>query len=143
MAHKFKGFGLVGGMGEGPALVTSEGIAFNLGVDETTGIVIETGHALEGECVAGRVVVCRSGKGSTAGSFSLLQLAQRGLAPAAIVNMQADAVITAGCVLAKIPLVHRLDTDITDFAAGDTLRVDGTTGTVEVMAPPGTVEVIA
>lgn len=134
MAHKFKGFGLVGGMGEGPALVTSEGIAFNLGVDETTGIVIETGHALEGECVAGRVVVCRSGKGSTAGSFSLLQLAQRGLAPAAIVNMRADAVITAGCVLAKIPLVHRLDTDITGFAAGDTLRVDGTTGTVEVIA---------
>lgn len=133
MAHNFKGSGLVGGMGEGPALVTSEGIAFNLGVDEVTGIVIETGHALEGECVAGRVVVCRSGKGSTAGSFSLLQLAQRGLAPAAIVNIQADAVITAGCVLAEIPLVHRLDTDITDFRTGDTLRVDGSAGTVEVM----------
>ena len=133
MAQKFKGAGLVGGMCEGPALVTSEGIAFNLGVDETTGIVIETGHALEGECVAGRVVVCRSGKGSTAGSFSLLQLARRGLAPAAIVYMQADAVITAGCVLAEIPLVHRLDTDITGFTTGDTLRVDGTEGTVEVM----------
>lgn len=133
MAQKFKGNGLVGGTGEGAALVTSEGIAFNLGVDETTGIVIETGHALEGECVAGRVVVCRSGKGSTAGSFSLLQLAHRGLAPVAIVNAQADAVITAGCVLANIPLVHRLDTDITGFSSGTTLRVDGTAGTVEVV----------
>lgn len=132
MAQKFKGDGLVGGIGEGAALVTTEGIAFNLGVDEITGIVIETGHALEGECVAGRVVVCRSGKGSTAGSFSLLQLAQRGLAPAAIVNLQADAVITAGCVLAEIPLVHRLDTDIAKFSPGAMLRVDGTAGTVEV-----------
>ena len=133
MVQKYKGNGLVGGIGEGSALVTGEGIAFNLGVDEVTGVVIETGHALEGECVAGRVVVCRSGKGSTAGSFSLLQLAQRGLAPAAIVNMQADAVITAGCVLAEIPLVHRLDTDIAGFTAGEKLRVDGTAGTVEVI----------
>lgn len=131
MAQKYKGNGLVGGIGEGVALVTSEGIAFNLGVDEVTGIVIETGHALEGECIAGRVVVCRSGKGSTAGSFSLLQLSRRGLAPAAIVNAQADAVITAGCVLAEIPLVHRLDTDISTFSSGDTLRVDGAAGTVE------------
>ena len=131
MAQKYKGNGLVGGIGEGVALVTSEGIAFNLGVDEVTGIVIETGHALEGECVAGCVVVCRSGKGSTAGSFSLLQLSRRGLAPAAIVNAQADAVITAGCVLAEIPLVHRLDTDISTFSSGDTLRVDGAAGTVE------------
>ena len=133
MTQKFKGDGLVGGIGEGPALVTSQGIAFNLGVDEVTGIVIETGHALEGESVAGRVVVCRSGKGSTAGSFSLLQLAQRGIAPAAIVNTQADAVITAGCVLAEIPLVHRLNTNINGFAAGAILRVDGTAGTVETV----------
>ena len=133
MTQKFKGDGLVGGIGEGPALVTSQGIAFNLGVDEVTGIIIETGHALEGESVAGRVVVCRSGKGSTAGSFSLLQLAQRGIAPAAIVNMQADAVITAGCVLAEIPLVHRLNTNINGFAAGTILRVDGTAGTVEAV----------
>ena len=133
MVQKFLGNGLVGGIGEGHALVTSEGIAFNLGVDEVTGVVIETGHALEGDCVAGRVVVCRSGKGSTAGSFSLLQLAQRGRAPAAIVNIQADAVITAGCVLAKIPLVHRLDTNIASFTTGDALRVDGTAGTVEII----------
>tara|TARA_R110000868_G_scaffold7354_12_gene40073 strand:+ start:4993 stop:5397 length:405 start_codon:yes stop_codon:yes gene_type:complete len=133
MTQIYTGHGLVGGAGEGAALVTGDGIAFNLGVDETTGIVIETGHALEGECVAGRVVVCKSGKGSTAGSFSLLQLAHRGLAPAAIVNVQADAVITAGCVLAGIPLVHRLDTDIAAFHTGETVRVDGTAGTVEVV----------
>ena len=133
MSRKFKGHGLVGGIAEGAALVTSDGIAFNLGVDETTGIVIEAGHPLKDTSVAGRVLVCRSGKGSTAGSFSLLQLAERGLAPAAIVNIQADAVVTAGCVLADIPLVHRIDTDIAEFATGTRLRVDGDTGTVKVL----------
>jgi predicted aconitase with swiveling domain len=134
MGEKFKGSGLVGGVGEGRALVTLEGIAFNLGVDETTGIIIETGHPLIGKCVSGRVLVCRSGKGSTAGSFSLLQLADRRLAPAAIINAQADAVITAGCVLAKIPLVHRLDTNISTFISGCILRVDGSKGTVRIIS---------
>ena len=133
MSQKFKGTGLVSGLAEGDALITSDGIAFNLGVDESTGMVIEAGHPLRGESVAGRVLVFRSGKGSTAGSFSLLQLAERGLAPAAIVNIQADAVVTAGCVLAGIPLVHRLDKDVSGLTPGIRLRVDGDAGTVEVM----------
>lgn len=131
----FKGIGLVGGAAEGPALVTADGIAFNLGVDERTGIVIEPGHPLLGESLAGRVLVCRTGKGSSAGSFSLLQLADRGLAPAAIVLTQADAVVTAGAVLAGIPLVHRPDGDpIAEIAPGARVRVDGDAGTVSVLS---------
>lgn len=129
----FKGIGLVGGRAEGEALVTTDAIAFNLGVDERTGMVIEPGHALAGRSVAGRIVICRGGKGSSAGSFSLLQLAHAGLAPAAIVNLQADAVITAGAVLARIPLVHRLDVDpTTAIRTGERVRVDGDAGTVTV-----------
>ncbi len=115
-------------------MVTSEGIAFNLGVDETTGIVIEADHPLEGQSLAGMVVVCRSGKGSSAGSFSLLQMSARGVAPAAIVAVQADAVVTAGCVLAGIPLVHRLRCHPGSLRTGDHLRVDGANGTVEIIA---------
>jgi predicted aconitase with swiveling domain len=130
----FKGTGLVSGTAEGSALVAREGIAFNLGVDERTGVVIEPGHPLEGQSVAGRVVVCPGGKGSSAGSFSLLQLAARGLAPAAIVNVQAEAVIIAGAVLARIPLVHRLDIDpTTAIESGQRLRVDGAAGEVRVL----------
>ncbi len=131
---KYHGVGLVAGTAEGQALVTREGIAFNLGVDERTGLVIEAGHELEGQSVAGKIVICPSGKGSSAGSFSLLQLAARGLAPAAIINIQAEAVIVAGAVLAKIPLVHRLDVDPTAaIMNGQRIRVDGTTGEVRVI----------
>ena len=137
MPLKFKGDGLAGGAAEGAALVTSEDIAFNLGIDETTGVVIEDGHPLAGLSVAGKVLVFRTGKGSTGGSFSLLQLAHRGVAPAAIVNAQADGVVTAGCVLADIPLVHRLDARLSTFADGMTLRVDGGAGTVEIVDRDG------
>ena len=37
MGLKYKGDGLFGGRAEGEALITSDGIAFNLGVDEATG----------------------------------------------------------------------------------------------------------
>jgi predicted aconitase with swiveling domain len=130
----FQGVGLVGGAAEGAALVAHEGVAFNLGVDERTGVVIEAGHELEGQSVAGRVVVCPSGKGSSAASFSLLLLAARGLAPAAIVNVQAEAVVIAGAVLARIPLVHRLNADPTAaIETGRRVRVDGTSGQVTVL----------
>lgn len=135
MSKQFKGTGLVGGVAEGPALVTSDGIAFNLGVDERSGIVIEPGHPLNGQRLAGRVLVCRTGKGSSAGSFSLLQLADRGLAPVAIVHVQAEAVVTAGAVLAGIPLVHRLDGDpLAEIAPDARVRVDGNAGTISVLS---------
>ena len=100
---------------------------------ERTGKVIEAGHELEGQSIAGRVLVCPSGKGSSAGSFSLLQLAARGLAPAAIVHIQAEAVVIAGAVLAKIPLFHRLGVDpTTAIKTGQWVRVDGARGEVRV-----------
>lgn len=44
MQRTFRGQGLVPGIAEAEALVTIDGIAFNLGVDEHTGIVIVAGH---------------------------------------------------------------------------------------------------
>jgi len=132
--HPLKGVGVVGGVARGKAMVSATGIAFNLGVDETTGIVIEAGHELERQCIAGRVLVFPGGKGSSAGSFSLLQLASRGLAPCAIVNVQTDAVVAAGAVLAKVPLVHRLVVDpLTEIHDGDLIEVNGDDGTVTLV----------
>ena len=116
------------------ALVTRQAIAFNLGVDERTGLVIEKGHELEGQLIAGKILVFPGGKGSTASSFSLLQLASLGLGPTALVNLQSDAIIAAGAVLAAIPLVHRCTkSPIDSIKSGDWVRVNGTTGIVEIL----------
>lgn len=73
-------------------------------IDPATGVLHEPGHPLDGRCLAGKVLVCLGGKGSSSGSYVLLNLARRGLAPAAILVERADAVLTAGAVLADIPL---------------------------------------
>jgi hypothetical protein len=118
----------------GEALVTSERIAFNLGVDEQTGVVVERGHALEGVSIAGKVLVFAGGKGSTASSFSLLQMVHAGRGPVAMVCRESDAIIAAGAVLARIPLVHRCVPDAVEaIATGDRVRVDGANGTVAIL----------
>ena len=109
------------GHAEGEALVSSEPIGFFGGVDPDTGIVIETGHPLEGECVAGRVLVFPTGKGSTVGSYTLYRLARSRLAPAAIINAEADPVVAVGAIIAEIPMVDQVD--ISHIHTGDWVQV--------------------
>ena len=97
------------GEAQGEALVSPEPIGFLGGVDPDTGIVIEPGHPIESQCVTGRVLVFPTGKGSTVGSYTLYRLARNGLAPAAIVNAEADPVVAVGAVIAEIPMVDQVD----------------------------------
>ena len=53
----------------GEALVTSQGISFFGGVDPDTGRIVERGHELEGWCIAGKVLVFPTGKGSGGSVF--------------------------------------------------------------------------
>lgn len=78
-------------------------------IDPCTGILHEPGHPLDQHSLAGKLLVCPGGKGSSSGSYVLLNLARQGLAPGAIVVEQADAVIIAGAVLAGVPLVQGID----------------------------------
>ena len=109
------------GEGEGEALVSPEPIGFLGGVDADTGVVIEAGHPLEGQCIAGRVLVFPTGKGSTVGSYTLYRLARAGLAPAAIVNAEADPVVAVGAIIAEIPMVDQVD--IARIQTGDRVHV--------------------
>ncbi|MDY7077232.1 MAG: DUF126 domain-containing protein [Chloroflexota bacterium] len=109
------------GHAEGEALVSPEPIGFLGGVDPDTGIVIEPGHPLEGECVAGSVLVFPTGKGSTVGSYTLYRLARNGLAPAAIINAEADPIVAVGAIIAEVPMVDHVD--ISRICTGDWVQV--------------------
>lgn len=117
-----RGRAIRGGRGEGMALVSAEPVGFLGGVDPDTGVVIEPGHALHGQCVAGRVLVFPTGKGSTVGSYTLYRLAQNGLAPAAIVNAQSEAIVAVGAIIAGIPMADQID--IAQIATGQHVRVE-------------------
>ncbi len=131
---RLKGRKVVGGYAEGEALVSADPVSFYGGVDPETGVVVEPGHAVEGECITGKVFVFPTGKGSTVGSYVIYRMSKLGTAPAALVNSETEAIIATGCVISGIPLVDKLDRDpLLEIKSGDLLRVSADEGVVEVM----------
>lgn len=112
------------------ALVTSMGISFYGGVDPDTSIVVEQGHELQGQSIAGKILVFPTGKGSTVGSYILYRLKANGLAPAAILNRECEAITAVGCIISEIPCIDQLQID--KIHSGCILTVDGEQGTIEI-----------
>ncbi len=127
---KLKGRKIYKGVAKGEAIVTKDGISFYGGVDPDTGKVVEVGHELEGQSVAGKVLVFPTGKGSTVGSYTMYRMKKNGNAPAAIVNKQIDTIIAVGCIISEIPCVDKID--VSQIKTGQRMVVDGSEGTVEV-----------
>ena len=119
------------GYAKGSALVTMDPISFLGSVDPKTGIVIEKGHSLEGKSVAGRVLVFPRGKGSTVGSYVILQLKKNGVAPLAIINLEAETIIAVGAIISKIPMLDMLEKDMYSFLkTGMSVEVDAEKGEI-------------
>ncbi|MCD6289273.1 MAG: DUF126 domain-containing protein [Anaerolineae bacterium] len=110
------------GRAEGIALVSPEPIGFLGGVDPDTGTVIEPGHPLHGQSIAGRVLVFPFGKGSTVGSYTILRLRHSGHAPVAIINRESEAIVAVGAIIADIPMIDQID--IERIRTGDRVRVE-------------------
>ena len=127
---KFTGRKISAGRASGEALVTEMGISFYGGVNPETSQIVEKGHELEGQSIAGRVLVFPTGKGSTVGSYTLYRLKKAGLAPAAIVNAEAETIIAVGCIISNIPCVDHIP--IEQIESGMQASVDGENGSVEI-----------
>jgi len=119
------------GVGAGKLLISPAPISFLSGVDPGTGVIVEKGHPLHGECIAGRVLAFPYGKGSTVGSYVLYALSRNGHAPAAIINEEAEPIIVTGAIIAKIPMVDRISVPLNRLKDGIRVTVDGGTGELE------------
>jgi predicted aconitase with swiveling domain len=131
---KLQGRSISPGQAVGEILLTHMGISFFGGVDPETGVVVEHGHELAGQSIAGKVLAFPTGKGSTVGSYTLYRLKRAGLAPAAIVNAECETITAVGCIIAEIPCIDQIP--LSQLAPGMPVTVDGTLGTV-VEAEPG------
>lgn len=116
------------GQAEGQALVSPAAIGFLGGVDPDTGVILDPGHPLQGQSIAGKILVFPHGKGSTVGSYTILRLARAGAAPLAMINSSSEAITAVGAIIAGIPMVDQID--ISRIHTGDRVRVEG--GTVQV-----------
>ena len=128
-----KGHGVAKGRAQGVALVSQSSISFRGGVDEQSGLIVEKGHELEGTSISGKIFVFPVGKGSTVGSFQLLELRHNGKAPKAIINLRADPIVTIGAIISNIPLVDQLEQNPLEIIrTGDVVEVDADLGIVKV-----------
>jgi hypothetical protein len=128
---EIKARGISKGVGRGRVLLSREPLSFLGGVDPKTGIVLEKGHPLEGKCVGGRVLAFPRGKGSTVGSYVMLGLKKNGVAPAAIINLEAETIIAVGAIISEIPMVDKPEADIFDILKeGMEAEVDGGKGRI-------------
>jgi predicted aconitase with swiveling domain len=131
---RFQGRSIYSGMVRGEALATSQAISFFGGVDPESGVVTERGHALEGQCIAGKLLVFPTGKGSTVGSYTLYRLKHNNCAPLAILNAECETIIAVGCIIAQIPCVDHLP--IHEIATGSLVEINN--GDINVKLPTET-----
>ncbi|MCW2768346.1 MAG: hypothetical protein JWO11_4305 [Nocardioides sp.] len=108
---------LVAGEASGAVVASRQMLSFWGGVDPATGTVIDQRHSLRGQSLAGAVLVLPKGKGSSTGSYVLLDSLVAGVAPAGIVMNHIDEIIALGVVVNEefngrgIPVVVLDDAD--------------------------------
>jgi predicted aconitase with swiveling domain len=124
---------LIEGSAEGVLLRLSAPLSFWGGVDPRTGKISDPRHPEYGRSVAGRVLALAEPRGSSSSSAIMLELIARGLAPAALLLGEADAILTLGIVVARemghatLPALEVAPADLARLPEGG-LRVaaDGT-----------------
>jgi len=124
---------IIGGCGEGEALVSHEPICFYL-TDPKTGTVREKDHELFGKNLAGKVLVFPSGKASSVVQIDgIYKLASNKLAPKALIVKDVETVLVVSAFIVKVPLVDRLEKDPFEaIQTGDFVKVDADKGIVTV-----------
>jgi len=96
------------------AVALTAPISFWGGVDPKTGVISEIRHPQSGQSIAGRVLLVPATVGSSSAAAILLELVHAGLAPAAVVMHEPDAILLLGLIVAKemgwkTPIALRLD----------------------------------
>jgi len=131
---KIKGRSISKGKVSGEVLLSREPISFLGGVDSKNGKIIEKGHCLESKSISGKILVFTRGKGSTVGSYVMLQLKKSGVAPLGIITLEAETIISIGAIISNIPMIDELEKNPFEFLEdGQKIILDADNGVVEVV----------
>ena len=129
---KLTGRVINGGKVTAQAVVLDSAFAFIGQFDPAMGTLVFEGHPLHGCSLAGKVLVCTTGKGGTIAPFIAYQANQEGKAPAAILCDHADPILTECALVIDIPILDTFDQEPTKaIRTGQTVAINGETVTVE------------
>ena len=122
------------GKGEGEAVVYEGPFAFLGDLNPTTGKICLPRHKLEGISVAHKVFVFTTGKGSGGSDVAVWAAKKNGNAPAAILCVESEPVLSGAVIAAQIPTVDRPEGNVFDLIkTGDYVRVNATEGVIEIV----------
>lgn len=117
----------------GIALVANDDFSARYDLDRIEGVFSRPAHKLHGESYVGRILVLNTAKGGVATAWMLHEMAERGMAPAALLLNAANPIMAQGAALAELPFMDRFETDITRaIRTGDEVTVDPAEGTVTI-----------
>ena len=105
---------LPGGAVEATALALTAPISFWGGVNPKTAEIADVRHPEYGQRIHGRVLLIPATIGSSSAAAILLELVHAGIAPAAVVLHEPDAILLLGLIVARemghpTPIALRLD----------------------------------
>jgi len=122
------------GKTEGMAMVTSVPFSFGGELDPETGVVPSRSHEFFGQRLAGKILVCPTGKGSSGGPLIAYLAQEAGNAPAAVVVGHIEPILASAILTANIPAVDQIGEDeLQMIETGDYVKVDADQGTIEVI----------
>jgi predicted aconitase with swiveling domain len=85
----------------GPMLALTAPISFWGGVDPKTSVIADVRHPQHGTAISGTILYLPGTIGSSSASAVLLELIHRGIAPAAIILKEPDAILLLGVLVAR------------------------------------------
>jgi len=122
------------GKAEGKAVVYNGPFAFLGDLDPVTGSICMPRHTLEGVTVVNTIFVFTTGKGSSGCDFAAWNAKKNGKAPAAIICLESEPVLSGAVIASEIPAVDRPDANVVEIIkTGDYVKVDATSGLIEVL----------
>lgn len=122
------------GKAEGEAVVYEGPFSFLGDLDPATGTIPVPRHQLEGTSLANKVFVFTTGKGSSGGDCAAWAAKKNGTAPAAIICLESEPVLSGAVIASEIPTVDRPEKNVLELIkTGDYVRVDATAGMIEVV----------
>jgi predicted aconitase with swiveling domain len=130
---KIRAHMISGGKAEGEAVVYNGPFSFLGDLDPATGKVPVPRHPLEGKSLANKIFVFTTGKGSSGGDFAAWAAKKNGNAPAAMICLESEPVLSGSVIVTGIPAVDRPEGNIFELIkSGDYVKVDATEGIIEI-----------
>ncbi len=119
----------------GTALVADDNFSARYDLDRIKGVFSRPAHKLFGETYVDKILVLVTAKGGVASAWMLREMAERNMAPKAIIFERTNTILAQGAAFAGIALVDRFEDGCPSelIRTGDNLLIEPGKGQVTIL----------